>query len=216
MIDELAINMEQMKCDICGMTFDSKEKLMEHAQHAHGMGQMKKMESGNYLTKVPLVGAFSGAILGGIAMALILVIGGVMMIHNAGGMFMVIGMSLGAGMTVATGTGVALHFVVAIVAGLIFGTAVYVIKPFRKISTSRSLGLGALFGIIVYLVFWVPMTLAILGPTMVKLLGPSAMGMLGTVLALAFVGHLLYGLILGYLTFIIGRTKTAHPRGTTA
>lgn len=200
------------------MSFNSREKLMDHAMHMHGMGNQPEMESkgGKSLKRIPIGGAVFGGVIGGIVMAIILAAGGMMLGTGAVGMFMVIGMSLGAGMMAAASVGLVLHFVVAIVAGLIFGIAIYAIKPFRNISSTRGLGLGALYGIIVYLVFFLPMAIKVLSPTMMHLMGPKASMMMGTVLAIAFIGHLLYGLILGFTTFFFARPKTGTSRGVTA
>lgn len=199
------------------MQFNSKEELLEHAPLAHGMkpGNMEMGSKGGFLKRIPIGGAIVGGIVGGILMAIILAAGGIMLGVGAGGMFMVIGVGLGAGMMSATGVGLVLHFVVAIVASIIFGLAVYAIKPFRKLSTVRGLGLGALYGTIVYLVFFLPMAMKFLAPTMMMLMGPKASMVLGTVLAMAYFGHLVYGLTLGYTTFAIAKTtdktKSAVP-----
>ena len=200
------------------MTFNSKEELMDHATNMHGIGKQPEMESKQEtgLRRIPIGGAVLGGVIGGIVMAIIPAAGGMMLGTGAAGMFMMIGMGLGAGMMTATLVGLVLHFVVAIVTGLIFGISVYAVKPFRKISSARGLGLGALYGIIVYLVFFLPMAMKVLAPTMMHLMGPKASMILGTVLAIAFIGHLLYGLILGFSTFFFARPRVGTPRGVTA
>lgn len=193
--------MTENKCDVCGQVFDSKEKLMEHAKTHMGMAKLKP---GKLSTKHVIVSSIIGGILGGIAMLIVLMIGAVAMGLGASDFAMIMGISLGASMATATAVGTVGHFVVAIVAGAIFGAIVSYVKQLNLKTAGRSPLLGLIFGIVLYIVFFLPMAYLAFAPVMMHLMGSKAAMMLPDVLAVGFIGHVFYGLVLGTTAFYVG------------
>lgn len=191
--------MTENKCEACGKVFDSKELLMEHAKM-----HMNKANTGLGSSRV-LISAIIGGIIGGILMLLVLMAGATGMGLSATTFALVMGMGLGASMGSAVMVGVLGHFMVSIVAGAIFGAVVSYVKPLRMKNGSRSLILGVAFAIVLYLVFFLPMAMTVFASVMMNMMGAKAGMMLSDVLAIGFIGHLLYGLALGETTFYVGR-----------
>lgn len=146
-----------------------------------------------------------GGIIGGILMLLVLMAGAVGMGLSSTTFALVMGMGLGASMSSGVMVGVLAHFTVSIVAGAVFGGIVSYVKPLRLRSGPISLALGLVFGIVVYLVFFLPMAETVFASVMMNLMGAKAAMMLPDVLAVGFLGHLVYGLTLGATTFYLGR-----------
>ena len=61
------------------------------------------------------------------------------------------------------------------------------------------------FAIVVYVVFFLPMAMTVFASVMMNMMGAKAAMMLPDVLAVGFIGHLLYGLALGGIAFGISR-----------
>jgi hypothetical protein len=191
--------MEENKCEVCGNVFDSKAKLMEHAKvHMHGTKNTLR-------TSKVVTSSIIGGIIGGILMLLVLMAGAVGMGLSSTTFALVMGMGLGASMSSGVMVGVLAHFTVSIVAGAVFGGIVSYVKPLRLRSGPISLALGLVFGIVVYLVFFLPMAETVFASVMMNLMGAKAAMMLPDVLAVGFLGHLVYGLTLGATTFYLGR-----------
>ena len=191
--------MTENKCDACGQVFVSKELLMEHAKMHMGKAKI------GLGARNMIISSIIGGIIGGILMLLVLMVGAVGMGLSATTFALVMGMGLGASMSSAVMVGVLGHFTVSIVAGAIFGAIVSYVKPLKLKNVSKSLGLGVAFAIVVYLVFFLPMAMTVFASVMMKLMGAKAAMMLPDVLAIGFIGHLLYGLALGAIAFEISR-----------
>jgi hypothetical protein len=129
-----------------------------------------------------LVGGFVGAlIMGGLAL---------MMPINGQPFFVAAAMLMGLSGTMATAAGWMLHLITGLSVGSIFGVAITKVNVFRVTNLKRGLpwGLGA--GVLVWVIFFLPMMMV---SGMASMLGPMLMSMmLGT-----FAAHLIYGLTLG-------------------
>jgi len=185
------------------MTFGSKESLMEHAK-MHKESDAKNMRTTRLTGKNVVISSIAGGVLGGIVMLIVLMAGAMGMGLSATTFALVMGMGLGASMGSAVMVGVLGHFTVSIVAGAIFGGIVSFAKPLMLKNGPRSLVLGVVFGIVLYLVFFLPMAMTVFAPVMMNLMGAKAAMMLPDVLVIGFIGHLLYGSVLGVSAYYIG------------
>jgi len=146
------------------------------------------------MTSYPTSRAVSYSLLGGLAGALVMGALALMMpIPNTGGapFFVAAAMLMGMG-SMAWAAGWGLHLATGLIVGGIFGFAVAKVSRFQLKTTTRALGLGALAGFGVWLIFFVPM-MAMLMPalmSMTMLVGGS------------FVAHLVFGLVLGGVTSV--------------
>ncbi|HLH85754.1 MAG TPA: C2H2-type zinc finger protein [Thermoplasmataceae archaeon] len=190
--------MTENKCDECGQVFASKELLMEHAKMHMGKAKV------GFGAGKTIISSVIGGIIGGILMLLVLMAGAAGMGLSATTFALVMGMGLGAPMGSAVMVGVLGHFTVSIVAGAIFGAIVSYVKPLRLKNGVKSLGLGVAFAIVLYLVFFLPMAMAVFAPVMMNMMGAKAAMMLPDVLVIGFAGHVLYGLVLGPIAVGIG------------
>ena len=193
------MKMTENKCDACGKVFDSKEFLMEHAK-MH-MGNAKKGLSARKVVMSSII----GGIIGGILMLMILMAGAAGMGLSPTTFALVMGMGLGASMGSAVMIGVLGHFIVGIVAGAIFGAIVSYAKPLKLKNGQRSLMLGLVFGIVLYVVFFLPMAMTVFASVMLSMMGAKAAMMLPDVLVIGFIGHILYGIALGATGFYVSR-----------
>ncbi len=189
------------------MEFESKDKLMEHARVHMGNKQVSSGNMTKYNARKVIGGSVAGAIIGGIAMAIILLAGASAMGLPAATFFMIIGITLGSGMMSATAIGLIGHFVVAVVVGIIFGAVVLYARPLRLTSIGKSLGLGIVAGLVLYLVFFLPLAMTSFAKVMMMLMGPKASMMMGSVLAVGLTGHLVYGLIVGGVAYFIAKGR---------
>jgi hypothetical protein len=191
--------MEENKCDACGQVFDSKAHLMEHAKM-----HMANKKNNTRIGKV-VAASVIGGIVGGILMLIVLMAGAAGMGLPDSTFALIMGMSLGASMSSGVAVGLVGHFTVAIVAGAIFGAIVSYVKPLRMRNGPVSLLLGLIFGIVVYLVFFLPMAETVFASIMMKTMGAKAAMMLPDVLLVGFLGHVIYGLALGAVAYFLGR-----------
>ena len=145
-----------------------------------------------------LFGGFVGAlIMGGLAY---------MMPINGQPFFVAAAMLMGVSGTMAIAGGWALHLLTGLVVGTIFGVAITKINTLRISSSKRGLAWGLGAGILVFLIFFLPM-MTLSG--MATMLGSSLMSMA----AGAFAAHLVYGLVLGG---IVGAVLPRTVKGTLA
>ena len=193
------MNMTENKCDECGQVFYSKELLTDHSKI-----HMSKAKA-SFSARKTVASSIIGGIIGGILMLLVLMAGAAGMGLPADTFALVMGMGLGASMGSAVMAGILGYFTVSIVPGAIFGAIVSYVKPLRLKSGAKSLGLGVAFAIVVYVVFFLPMAMTVFASVMMNMMGAKAAMMLPDVLAVGFIGHLLYGLALGGIAFGISR-----------
>lgn len=152
-----------------------------------------------------VVSSIIGGIVGGILMLLVLMVGASGMGLSATTFALVMGMGLGASMGSAVMVGILGHFTVSIVAGAIFGAIVSYVKSLKMKNGPKSLGMGVVFAIVLYLVFFLPMAMTVFASVMMNMMGAEAAMMLPKVLVIGFIGHILYGLALGAIAFGISR-----------
>ena len=118
--------------------------------------------------------------------------------------FMVMGTFVGGG-AAAIAAGFIAHYLVGIVDGAIFGAVTSGVGALRLGSPGKAAGLGLLYGLILYLVVFIPVAFMGFAPIMMAMMGPGAQAMMPMVLSIAFIEHLLFGLIVGITTYGLTR-----------
>ena len=143
----------------------------------------------------PVSKAVETGLAGGLVGAL--VIGGLalMMPVNGQPFFVAAAMVMGAG-SMAVVAGWMLHLITGLVIGAVFGVAVTKVNAFRVTNIKRGLvwGLGA--GVLVWVIFFLPLMTA---SGMASMLGSALM----TMMAGSFAAHLVYGLVLGGIVGVV-------------
>ena len=151
----------------------------------------------------PTSRTLSLAILGGFVGALLMAgIASMMLVPTPMGgqlFFVAAAMQMGMGSS-STAAGWMLHLLTGVIVGAIFGVIVAKVSRLRLNSLGKGLGLGAVAGIVVWVVFFMPM---------MAMLMPALIGM-GSMVAGSLVAHVIYGLVLG------GVTAVAIPKGASA
>ena len=129
-----------------------------------------------------LAAGFVGAlVMGGLAL---------MMPINGQPFFVAAATLMGLSGTTATAAGWMLHIVTGLLVGAIFGVAITKVNVFRVTNIKRGLAWGLGVGVLVWVIFFLPMMMV---SGMASMLGPMLMSMmLGS-----FAAHLIYGLTLG-------------------
>ncbi len=136
-----------------------------------------------------VAGGFAGAIvLGAIAY---------MMPINGVPFFVAAAMLMGLGAN-ATAGGWMLHLITGVIVGAIFGVVLAKVSKFQPRSKGRTAGLGLTAGIVVWVVFFIPLMASLM---------PALMSN-GLLIGGSFVGHAIFGLVLG------GVVGLAITRGT--
>jgi DNA-directed RNA polymerase subunit RPC12/RpoP len=114
----------------------------------------------------------------------------VMMPINGQPFFVAAAMIMGLSGTTAIAAGWMLHIVTGLIVGTIFGVAITKVNAFRVTNLKRGLGWGLGVGVLVFVIFFLPLMML---SGMAVMLGPQLM----TMAAGAFAAHLIYGLFLG-------------------
>jgi hypothetical protein len=129
------------------------------------------------------------AAIGGIAAAIVM--GGLayMMPVNGQPFFVAAAMLMGLG-SASTAAGWMLHLITGLTVGSIFGVVTAKITRFHLTGITRSVALGIGGGVLVWLVFFLPMMMAV----MASMIPADQMP---TMIAGSFAAHLVYGLVLG-------------------
>jgi hypothetical protein len=145
------------------------------------------------------------AALGGIVGAVVM--GGLayMMPVNGQPFFVAAAMLMGLGYA-STAAGWMLHLITGLVVGAIFGVATAKVTRFHLTSITKGLGLGIGGGVLVWLIFFLPMMMA----GMASMIPASQMP---TMIIGSFAAHLVYGLILGGITggLLVRRASSRGP-----
>ena len=142
-----------------------------------------------------LLGGFVGAIVMGV-IALMMPVTTPM---GAAPFFVAAAMMMGMG-SMSTAAGWTLHLLTGVIVGAIFGVAVAKVPSLRLKNAGRALTLGAVAGVAVWIVFFMPM---------MAILMPALMGM-PTMVGGSFAAHIIYGLVLGGVAF------AAVPKGASS
>jgi uncharacterized protein DUF6789 len=129
------------------------------------------------------------AAIGGIAGAIVM--GGLayMMPVNGQPFFVAAAMLMGLG-SASTAAGWMLHLITGLIVGSLFGVVTARITRFHLTGIARSAALGIGGGVLVWLVFFLPMMMAV----MASMIPPAQMP---TMIVGSFAAHLVYGLVLG-------------------
>jgi hypothetical protein len=129
------------------------------------------------------------AAIGGISAAIVM--GGLayMMPVNGQPFFVAAAMLMGLGST-STAAGWMLHLITGLIVGSIFGIFTAKITRFHLTGITKSIALGIGGGVLVWLVFFLPMMMAV----MASMIPASQMP---TMIVGSFAAHLVYGLVLG-------------------
>ncbi|MDG6917982.1 MAG: C2H2-type zinc finger protein [Nitrososphaerota archaeon] len=145
------------------------------------------------------------ALLGGFIGSLVLAGVASMMPVNGNPFFVDAVMMMGVTGSMASAAGWILNLVTGLIIGAIFGAIVTYVRPLRLDTVAKGLGLGAVAGVVVWIVFFIPLANALASS-----MGMTLMGMGTTMIGGSFLGHLIFGLILG------GVTSAAVPKGTSS
>ena len=137
-----------------------------------------------------ILGGFIGAIiLGGVAS---------MMPINGVPFFVAAVMMMGIMGSMATAAGWLMHLITGLIIGAIFGVIVTKVRQLQASNIARGLGFGAVAGIIVWIVFFVPMASALASSMHMSLMSMGA-----TMIGGSFIGHLIFGLVLGGIVGVL-------------
>ncbi len=158
-----------------------------------------------------ITGGIIGGIIGATVMAIVLIASKVMIGLPKFADFVIMGTFVGGTGSSAAGAGFIAHYLTGIILGAILGAIVASVERLRLTSWRKATGIGMLYGVIVWLVFFLPTVMYGFAPIMMKMMGQAAVGMLPMVLGIAFIEHLLYGLSVGALIFVATRTEHTSP-----
>ena len=164
------------------------------------------------MSNINLSKTFYGSILGGfvgaVFMDIILVATKVMMGMAPLADFMVMGTFVGgsAGTTILAGA--IAHHLVGIVTGAIFGLSIYSLGKnygsFNLNNYVKGLGLGLLFGVILYIVLFLPLAMFGFKPIMVDMMGADmAMALMPMIMNISFIEHIVFGATVGLLVVTV-------------
>jgi hypothetical protein len=155
-----------------------------------------------------IAGGLVGGLVGAIIMTVILVATKMMVGLPPLADFMVMGTFVGGSGTSVVPAGLAAHFSVGIVDGIIFGVLVTTVGRLGLTSWARVLGLGIAFGFLAYLLVFLPVSMTGFAPIMMAMMGPSAAGLMPMVQGVAIFEHLIFGLVVATSVFAAIRSGT--------
>ena len=227
------------KCSACGAVFETKEQLMEHAGTAHSRGTKPRwppaVNRGSYFRWAAL-----GGLLGGIGMAVVMMIAGQALVGSGLAVVSSLGVALFGGSPSGMGAtvgGLGIHLLAAVLIGLVIAGVTLAVRNraagrLAITDAKRGTVLGLLAGVVVWLIWGLPLMLVMLIPAMeAVMMATPVNGMMPTQAALMsmlqsillplmaawFVAHLVYGGIWGAVTgYAAGRRAVlpeARPAG---
>ena len=144
----------------------------------------------------PITRAVAAGVAGGFVGALIMGGLALMMPINGQPFFVAAAMLMGLSGAMATAAGWMLHLITGLVVGAIFGVAITKVNVFRVTNIKQGLAWGLGAGVLVWVIFFLPMMMV---SGMASMLGP----MLMTMMLGSFAAHLVYGLILGGIVGVV-------------
>ena len=145
------------------------------------------------------------ALLGGFIGSLVLAGVASMMPVNGNPFFVDAVMMMGITGSMASAAGWIMNLIAGLVIGAVYGAIVTYVRQLRTNTMAKGLGLGAVAGVAVWIVFFLPMASALASS-----MGMSLMAMGATMIGGSLLGHLIFGLILG------GVTARAVPKGASS
>lgn len=173
------------------------------------------MEKNYSIKKGISAGAIAGIIAGMVMLVPMMIM--MSMINLPSDLFpLLVGMTMGQTQENAAMIGIMLHFVPSIIIGIIFGTVINVSKLSLN-SFKKGISLGIIAGIISFAGIFLPMMMNLLPPTMFQLMqimNPGAsqdmimqqlQSMQPMLLIGSLVSHIIYGIVLGSITYVIVR-----------
>jgi len=144
----------------------------------------------------PISKAVSTGIAGGLVGALVMGGLALMMPVNGQPFFVAAVMLMGISGAMSTVAGWMLHLITGLVVGAIFGVAITKVNAFRVTDIKRGLAWGLGAGVLVWVIFFLPMMMT---SGMASMLG----SMLMTMTLGSFAAHLVYGLVLGGIVGVV-------------
>ena len=129
------------------------------------------------------------AAIGGLAGAIVMGVLAYMMPVNGQPFFVAAAMLMGLG-SASTAAGWMLHLITGLVIGTIFGVVTAKVTRLHLTRVSKSVALGIGGGVLVWLVFFLPVMMAVMAP----MIPPGQMPMM---IVGSFAAHLVYGLVIG-------------------
>lgn len=244
---------DDVKCEMCDAQFEDRSALMEHGQVVHSMSHPDLRDEAQRISPSRLLdwGALGGFV-GGIAMGIVMMITGAMAMGNATVMMSAIGAALFGLPPTATTTalaGLVVHLFSSTLIGIVLAGTLYgasrASPRFRRAlfvtGPKKGIGAGVLAGVVVFLIFGLPMMMFVVVPELVKIstdmmaMNPMYAGMpmsmltakaqsmlnsmMGGLLAAFFVAHIIYGIVLGVLVAYgvkrhLGSLPAGHPTAT--
>lgn len=163
-----------------------------------------------------IAGGIIGGIVGATIMTAILIGSKMMMGMPPLADFVVMGTFVGGTGGAAVGAGFIAHYLLGIILGTVLGAVVASSEKLQLTSWGKAAGIGLLYGVIVWLAVFIPTVMYGFAPIMMKMMGSAAAGMLPTVLGIAFIEHLLYGMSVGAFIFVATRTEHSSPSACSA
>lgn len=145
------------------------------------------------------------ALLGGFIGSLVLAGVASMMPINGNPFFVDAVMMMGITGSMASAAGWIMNLVTGLIIGAIYGAVVVNVRQLRTNTRAKGLGLGAAAGVATWVIFFLPMANALASS-----MGMSLMAMGTTMIGGSFLGHLIFGLIVG------GVTSVAVPKRTSS
>lgn len=103
------------------------------------------------------------------------------------------------------------HYLIVIIHGAILGIIIASVESLGLTNGRRATGIGLLYVAIVWLIVFLPTKIYGFPPIMMNMMGPTVAGMLPIALDIAFIEHLLYGISMGALIFVVTRTEHTSP-----
>ena len=222
-----------VRCSTCGASFEDEGQLMEHATKAHPVRTKPLWPPAVEHRSSYLRWAALGGLLGGIGMAVVMMIAGQALFDSGIAVVCSMGAVLlgaqAAGTPPGTAAGFALHFVASIIIGVVVAVVTLALRHrfhgrFAIVNARTGTGVGLLAGFAVWLVWGLPLLFLVLAPAMVDVMGmmmPGANGMMmaeeelsagmGYLLVAWFLAHLVYGGIWGATTGYAASHRAAVP-----
>jgi hypothetical protein len=143
----------------------------------------------------------------------------------SGTLYSVVGVAMGYHGYTATALGIVLHLITGTVIGAVFGYVTAVFEPFNIPNLRRGIGVGVLAGFLTFSALFIPITRFEIEPSLlgtlsriyppntdITVLQNKVLDIMSTVLVGAILFHILYGVIMGFVTALF---LMYHRKGKT-
>jgi hypothetical protein len=172
-----------------------------------------------------LYGTLAGFISAWILMGLISLTADSSLGLPSGTLYSVVGVAMGYHGYTATALGIVLHLITGTVIGAVFGYVTAVFEPFNIPNLRRGIGVGVLAGFLTFSALFIPITRFEIEPSLlgtlsriyppntdITVLQNKVLDIMSTVLVGAILFHILYGVIMGFVTALF---LMYHRKGKT-